>query len=126
MRNLHENLSTRVRGLSVAVLLSMLAVVANARPPNYDEAKVAPYTLEDPLAFANGRKLKDASEWPARRKEILEIFASEMFGVEPGDTLVLLADRKRGLALQTIGRLNPMLREMFDRTVPEEEEESDE
>ena len=51
--------------------------------PNYDEAKVAPYTLEDPLAFADGRKLKDASEWPARRKEILDIFAREMYGVEP-------------------------------------------
>ena len=59
------------------------AVVANAREPNYDESKVAPYTLEDPLAFADGRKLKDASEWPARRKEILEIFAREMYGEEP-------------------------------------------
>ena len=65
------------------VLVALCAVVANAREPNYDEAKVAPYTLEDPLAFVDGRKLKDASEWPARRKEILEIFAREMYGVEP-------------------------------------------
>ena len=69
-------------GIAV-VAAALLAAVANARAPNYDESKVAPYTLEDPLAFADGRKLKDASEWPTRRKEILDIFAREMFGVEP-------------------------------------------
>ncbi|MBR0505847.1 MAG: hypothetical protein IJJ84_10620, partial [Kiritimatiellae bacterium] len=53
--------------------LALAAAGAFARPPNYDESKVAPYVLEDPLTFADGRKLKDASEWPARRKEILEI-----------------------------------------------------
>lgn len=66
-----------------SIVMVLGAVVANAREPNYDESKVAPYTLEDPLAFADGRKLKDASEWPARRKEILEIFAREMYGEEP-------------------------------------------
>ena len=46
-------------------LLAALAVAATgafARPPNYDESKVAPYTLEDPLTFADGRKLKSAAE----------------------------------------------------------------
>ena len=41
--------------LVVGVLAASGAV---ARPPNYDEAKVAPYTLEDPLTFADGRKLR--------------------------------------------------------------------
>ena len=50
---------------------------------NYDETKVAPYTLEDPLTFADGTKLKSASEWPKRRAEILGIFAKEMYGAEP-------------------------------------------
>ena len=71
------------RMLMAVAAVASLAVDANAREPNYDEAKVAPYTLEDPLAFADGCKLKDASEWPARRKEILDIFAREMFGAEP-------------------------------------------
>ena len=66
-----------------AVAVALLAMDADAREPNYNEAKVAPYTLEDPLAFSDGRKLKDASEWTARRKEILDIFAREMYGVEP-------------------------------------------
>ena len=59
------------------------ALPSGAREPNYDESKVAPYTLEDPLSFADGRRLKSAAEWPARRAEILGIFAKEMFGREP-------------------------------------------
>lgn len=40
--------------------------------------------------------------------------AREMFGIEPGDMLVLLADKKRGIALQTPEKLHPMLRQVFD------------
>ena len=65
---------------SVALAAQMPAL---ARPVNYDESKVAPYTLEDPLTFADGTKLKSPDEWPRRRAEILEIFAREMYGVEP-------------------------------------------
>ncbi len=50
--------------------------------PNYDVKKIAPYTLEDPLAFKDGRKVTKET-WPARRQEILDIFAHEMYGVEP-------------------------------------------
>ena len=68
---------------TVAVFGVLLALGAQARKPNYDEAKVSPYTLEDPLTFADGHKLKDASEWPARRAEIVKIFEREMFGRTP-------------------------------------------
>ena len=51
--------------------------------------------------------------------------ARDMFGLEPGDTLVLLADKKKGLALQTAEKLNPMLRKVF-AALPEEEEDEDE
>ncbi len=61
--------------------------IAPIRPnydePNYDVTKISPYTLEDPLCFADGTPLKSPADWPARRKEILDIFAHEMFGVEP-------------------------------------------
>lgn len=75
---------------------------------NYDEAKVAPYTLEDPLIFADGTPLKSAADWPKRRAEILAIFAREMYGQAPpkpdavvcetfekGDTLAGLAVREQ-------------------------------
>ena len=50
--------------------------------------------------------------------------AREMFGLEPGDTLVLLADKKRGIALQTVEKLNPLLRQVF-AGLPEDEEETE-
>ena len=33
-------------------ILAAAVLSVFAREPNYDEAKVAPYTLEDPLVFA--------------------------------------------------------------------------
>ena len=63
------------RAFSIGVVL--LATVVMARPPNYDESKVAPYTLEDPLEFADGTKLSDVAQWPARRAEIVRIFSKE-------------------------------------------------
>ena len=68
------------------------------REANYDEAKVAPYTLENPLVFTDGRKVTKEN-WPERRKEILAVFAKEMYGQEPPipDTVVTeLVDEKVG------------------------------
>lgn len=54
-----------------------------AKEPNYDESKIPPYTLEDPLVFADGMELTNPSQWPVRRREILGIFAREMYGQPP-------------------------------------------
>lgn len=51
---------------------------------NFDEAKVPPYTLPDPLVAAVGKPLTRES-WPARRAEILEVFRDEMHGRAPVD-----------------------------------------
>ena len=51
--------------------------------------------------------------------------ARDMFGLEPGDTLVLLADKKKGLALQTAEKLNPMLRKVFAALPDGEDEEAE-
>jgi hypothetical protein len=51
---------------------------------NYDEAKVKPYTLPDPLVLANGQPVKDADTWfKKRRPEILKLFQTEIFGRVP-------------------------------------------
>ena len=50
--------------------------------------------------------------------------ARDMFGLTPGDTLVLLADRKKGIALQTADKLNPLLRKTF-AALPEEEDDGE-
>lgn len=51
--------------------------------------------------------------------------ARAMFGIAPGDTLVLLADRKKGIALQTTDKLNPLLQKAFD-ALPEDDGEVEE
>jgi hypothetical protein len=35
---------------------------------NYDEARVPPYTLPDPLVLANGQPVKDARAWRTARR----------------------------------------------------------
>ena len=50
--------------------------------------------------------------------------AREMFGIRPGDTLVLMADKKKGIALQTADKLNPLLRKIF-AALPEKEDENE-
>ena len=53
------------------------------REVNYDASKMPPYTLEDPLEFADGTKVATPADWVRRRREILDIFAREMYGAEP-------------------------------------------
>ena len=50
---------------------------------NYDRAKIGEVKLEDPLVFADGRKIGTAADWPARRREILGLFQREMYGRMP-------------------------------------------
>jgi hypothetical protein len=50
---------------------------------NYDEAKVRPYTLPDPL-MAGTRRVRTQQEWPARRAAILELFRDTVYGRSPG------------------------------------------
>lgn len=51
---------------------------------NYDETKVPPYTLPDPLVLANGKPVKDAETWRReRRPEIMRLYETEIFGRVP-------------------------------------------
>ena len=52
--------------------------------------------------------------------------ARDLFGLQPGDTLVLMADRKKGLALQTVDKLNPLMKSVFNSLPSESEEAEDE
>ena len=52
---------------------------------NYDESKVLPYTLPDPLVANDGSRVRDAAAWRAKRRpELLELFAREVYGRTPG------------------------------------------
>jgi hypothetical protein len=68
------------------VPLSLLAALGAAQEGdfNYDESKVVPYTLPDPLLSADGTRVTTARDWNSkRRKEILRLFETEVYGKTP-------------------------------------------
>lgn len=73
------------------IMAFLLAGTIAAYAQNYDKSKIPAYTLEDPLQFVDGRKVRNAKAWELRRQEIQEIFQSEMYGRKPADpgTIVL-------------------------------------
>ena len=53
---------------------------------NYDESKVKPFTLPDPLVCKDGTKVTSAEQWwTKRRPEIVEDFDREVYGRVPKD-----------------------------------------
>jgi hypothetical protein len=51
---------------------------------NFDEAKVSPYSLPDPLRLKNGKKVETVEAWwKLRRPEIVEDFDREIYGRVP-------------------------------------------
>src|SRR4029078_5473586 len=54
---------------------------------NYDESKVASYTLPDPLVMTNGGRVKNAAAWRTKRRpEILRAYQNEIYGRIPANT----------------------------------------
>jgi hypothetical protein len=65
-----------IRKFSVFVSILLFAVsVAFAQSPIGN--------LPDPLTFNNGKKVTSADEWKARRKEILEVMTTQLYGTFP-------------------------------------------
>ncbi len=69
---------------------------------NYDESKVAPYTLPEVLKTATGKTIRNKKDWESlRRPEILEIFSREVFGRTPQQALpvtyTLISENKTAL-----------------------------
>jgi hypothetical protein len=50
---------------------------------NYEESRVSPYTLPDPLV-AGGSQVRTPDAWRSRRAEILELFRANVYGRSPG------------------------------------------
>ena len=49
--------------------------------------------------------------------------ARDMFDLKPGDSIVLLADKKRGIALVQNDKLMKIAESVFDETLPESEDD---
>jgi hypothetical protein len=53
---------------------------------NFDESKVTPYSLPDPLVLNDGKRVKNAKVWwIKRRPEIVEAFDREIYGRVPAN-----------------------------------------
>ena len=76
---------TNLRSHRVVPLCLLAAVsVAQEGNFNYDESKVVSYTLPDPLLIADGTSVTSARDWNnRRRKEILRLFETEVYGKSP-------------------------------------------
>ena len=72
--------------LALAVALPAVAQTNQPAPKkarSYEEADVPAYVLPDPFAFADGRKVATAADWPARRAETLRLFEEHVYGRMP-------------------------------------------
>src|SRR5262245_54319034 len=53
---------------------------------NYDESKVAPYSLPDPLVLSNGKPVRNADTWTKqRRPELIKLYETEIYGRVPAN-----------------------------------------
>lgn len=75
----------RRRGnFALCLLVGCLMLCLTGNSQNYDESKVVPYTLPDPLLTPQGRSIKNADEWTGgRRQEILGLFEEHVYGKTP-------------------------------------------
>jgi len=71
---------------TICALLPLLDVGAADRSRvNYDESKVPPHVLPDPLIADDGTPVRDVATWQSKRRpELLELFAREVYGRTPG------------------------------------------
>ncbi|MBC8002201.1 MAG: acetylxylan esterase, partial [Opitutaceae bacterium] len=76
---------TTLAMVGTVLFVSMKSASAQPAGFNYDESKVKPYTLPDPLLMEDGRRVTTVRQWEKqRRPELLELFAAEMYGRSPG------------------------------------------
>lgn len=59
---------------------------------NFDESKVPDYVLPELLVTSKGKAITTARQWKElRRPELLELFASQMYGRTPGDSGITIS-----------------------------------
>jgi hypothetical protein len=69
--------------LSIFFVILSASLFAQTFVANYDESKIAAYTLPDPLVFKSGKAVQSKNDWMKRRAEIFSILETEMYGKVP-------------------------------------------
>jgi hypothetical protein len=67
----------------LGISLSFLSASAQM-PANYDESKIKPYQLPDPLQMENGKTITSAKQWEKQRNAILNLYKAHVYGAMPG------------------------------------------
>ena len=69
----------------IAVAIFLLGYGAlQSQKPNYDESKMPPYTLPDPLKMENGQVVTSTKMWKEKRRpEIMQLFETHVYGKAP-------------------------------------------
>ncbi|MGV3762033.1 alpha/beta hydrolase family protein [Parapedobacter sp.] len=89
--------------IAMAIILLASASLNAQQNINYDESKVPDYVLPELLVTSDGKAITSARQWEKlRRPELLELFASQMYGRTPDDSGIsvryeLLAENPAGL-----------------------------
>jgi hypothetical protein len=95
--------------ISLAVTLAVAGLVASAAPsaPFPDAAELAPRAaLPDVLAFLDGAPVRSIEQWPARRREIVDMLLHYQYGaMPPAPTRVVAEDVIESPALEGAARL---------------------
>ena len=73
----------KLRSVILGTILFCTGAAAQSHRANYEESKVGTYALPDPLRFNNGKPVRSPRDWNRRRKEILELFATNVYGHSP-------------------------------------------
>jgi len=78
----------RLRSLSLVGLTVLFGldggyVDAQASKQILEESKVPAYQLPDPLVDSHGHRVATPEEWKARRQELMDLFASNVYGKTP-------------------------------------------
>jgi hypothetical protein len=67
------------------LLLTNIRLSAQDIPINYDESKIHPYTLPDPLQTKDGKRITNSQQWmQQQRPAMLKLFADNVYGRMPG------------------------------------------
>src|ERR1700722_20134814 len=79
---------------------------------NFDESKVAPYSLPDPLLMKNGTRVSSSDQWwKHRRPQIVEEFDREIYGRVPRN-LPKVAWQVTRVTPETIGTVPVLTKEL--------------
>jgi len=69
--------------ISAVIVLTVAAIAHSQANPDQYRQPIMPAHLPNPLVFADGTQVSSHAQWPARRKELLELFTNQMYGRMP-------------------------------------------